>query len=98
MAHLAETISALKKGVTSLTVDAAVKNIEMWEKELASVNGASAIVADLGKLKTALHAKTPDSKSLKELMTKLSTETKKAAANAGAKKEQVEELATALHV
>lgn len=96
MAHLTETIAALKKGVKNMTVDGAVKSIEMWEKELRTVDGASMIITDLGKLKTALKADKQDSKVLKDLMGKLATETKKVSSKAGAKEDQLKDLGMAL--
>ncbi len=96
MAHLAETITALKKGAEKMTVAAGVKTIEMWERELKDVDGTSTIITDLGKLKNELQDKTPDGKKIKELMGKLSSATTKAAAKAGSKKDQVEELGTCL--
>lgn len=96
MAGITETIAALKSGVTKMSVDGATKNIEMWEKELKGVSGAETIVADLGKLKSALRDEKPDSQTIKELMGKLASGTKSAASNAGAQKPEVEQLGMAL--
>lgn len=96
MARFADTINALKKGAEKMTADAAVKNIEMWEKELKGVDGANPIVSDLGKLKKALQDEEPDTKEIKALMGKLASATKASAKQADGQQDRIEELAGAL--
>ena len=71
------TIKHLKEGVRSMTVSAAVKNIEGWEATLEKVDepAAKAIVKDLENLKKHLHAKELDGAAIGKLMVKLGKET-----------------------
>ena len=71
------TIKHLKEGVKSMTVSAAVKNIEGWEATLEKVEepGAETIVKDLENLKKHLHAKELDGETSRKLGIKLGKET-----------------------
>ena len=71
------TIKHLKEGVKSITVSAAVKNIEGWESTLEKVEelGAKTIVKDLETLKKHLHAKELDGEAIRKLVIKLGKET-----------------------
>ena len=71
------TIKHLKEGIKSMTVSAAVKNIEGWEATLEKVEepGAKTIVKDLEKLKKHLHAKELDGEAIRKLVVKLGKET-----------------------
>ena len=71
------TIKHIKDGVKSMTVSAAVKNIEGWEATLEKVEapGAKAIVKDLENLKKHLHAKELDGEAIRKLVAKLGKET-----------------------
>ena len=89
-ADLNGTISALKSGITSIPADAAVSNIESWEKELK--DAAPEIASALGQLKSALlnGSATPD--SLSQLLKSLGEQT----SSAGAGNAQAEELGSLL--
>lgn len=71
------TIKHIKEGVKSMTVSAAVKNIEGWEETLGKLDapGAKAIVKDLESLKKHLHAKELDGDAISKLVAKLGRET-----------------------
>ena len=71
------TIKHLKEGVKSMTVSAAVKNIEGWEATLAKVDEPTAktIIKDLESLKKHLHAKELDGGAIRKLVVKLGKET-----------------------
>ena len=71
------TIKHLKEGVKSMTVNAAVKNIEGWEATLEKVDepAAKTIVKDLENLKKHLHAKELDDEAIRKLVIKLGKET-----------------------
>ncbi|WP_428391516.1 hypothetical protein [Lichenicoccus sp.] len=71
------TIKHLKEGIKSMTVSAAVKNIEGWEATLEKVEepAAKTIVKDLENLKKHLHAKELDSEAIRKLVIKLGKET-----------------------
>ncbi len=71
------TIKHLKEGVKSMTVSAAVKNIEGWEATLETVEepAAKTIVKDLQNLKKHLHAKALDGEAIRKLVIKLGRET-----------------------
>ena len=71
------TIKHIKDGVKSLTVSAAVKNIEGWEATLEKVEEphAKTIVKDLENLKKHLHAKELDGEAIRKLVIKLGKET-----------------------
>ena len=71
------TIKHIKDGVKSMTVSAAVKNIEGWEATLEKleVPAAKAIIKDLENLKKHLHAKELDGEAIRKLVAKLGKET-----------------------
>ncbi len=71
------TIKHLKEGVKSMTVSAAIKNIEGWEATLEKVEepAAKTIVKDLENLKKYLHAKDLDGEAIRKLVIKLGKET-----------------------
>ena len=71
------TIKHIKDGVKSMTVSAAVKNIEGWEATLEKVEepGAKTIIKDLENLKKHLHAKELDGEAIRKLVVKLGKET-----------------------
>ena len=71
------TIKHLKEGVKSITVSAAVKNIEGWEATLEKLEepAARTIVKDLENLKKHLHAKELDGEAIHKLVIKLGKET-----------------------
>ena len=71
------TIKHIKDGVKSMTVNAAVKNIEGWEATLEKLDapGAKTIVKDLENLKKHLHAKELDGEAIRKLVAKLGKET-----------------------
>ena len=56
MAAFSGTLNALKRGITKMSANAAIKNIENWEESLQDVeiSGVKAILRDLGSLKKAL--------------------------------------------
>ena len=93
------TIKHIKDGVKSMTVSAAVKNIEGWEATLEKVEapGAKAIVKDLESLKKHLHAKELDGEAIRKLVVKLGKETTALAGKAESKNsEKVRALGEAL--
>ena len=71
------TIKHIKDGVKSMTVSAAVKNIEGWEATLEKleVSGVKTIIKDLESLKKHLHAKELDGEAIRKLVAKLGKET-----------------------
>ena len=71
------TIKHIKEGVKSLSISAAVKNIEGWEATLEKVEepGAKTIIKDLENLKKHLHAKELDGEAIRKLVLKLGKET-----------------------
>ena len=71
------TIKHIKDGVKSMTVNAAVKNIEGWEATLEKLDapGVKTIVKDLENLKKHLHAKELDGEAIRKLVAKLGKET-----------------------
>ncbi len=71
------TIKALKAGAKSLTVNAAVKNIEGWEADLESleVTGIKTLIKDLEHLKKELQKPEIDGEAVKKLIAKLGKET-----------------------
>ena len=71
------TIKHLKEGLKSLTVSAAVQNIEGWEATLekAEEPAAKTIVNDLENLRKHLHAKELDGEAIRKLVIKLAKET-----------------------
>ena len=93
------TIKAMKAGAKSLTVNAAVKNIEGWEAALADVDapGAKGIAGDLGRLKKHLQADTLDGEAIRALVVKLGQATVKIAGHAeGPSGDKIRELGEAL--
>ncbi len=71
-------------GFKDVKPDAAIKQIEYWEDQLkdAEFHGAKTLVHDLGALKKALHADTPDTAAIKTLVAKLGGETTRSASHA----------------
>ena len=71
------TIKHIKEGMKSMSISAAVKNIEGWEATLEKVEdpGAKTIVKDLENLKKHLHAKELDGEAIRKLVVKLGKET-----------------------
>ena len=67
------TIHAIKEDPKKLSADKAIKDIESWEQYEHA--GVKSVVADLGKLKTLLHAGTPDNKAITTLLHKLGKDT-----------------------
>ena len=76
-AYFSGTTSALKKGVTKMTADAAVKKIEGWEEALQEVEipGARAILRDLGALKRQLDQDEPDGDRIRTILSRLADAT-----------------------
>ncbi len=89
-ADLNGTISALKGGLTSIPAEAAVSNIESWEKDLK--DAAPEIATLLGQLKTALKNGSATPESLSKLLGSLAEKTSSAAAGS----KEVEELGSLL--
>jgi len=93
------TIKALKAGAKSMTVNAAVKNIESWEATLekVEVTGVKTIVKDLESLKKHLHKEQIDGEAVRKLIAKLGKETVAIAGRAeGKQAEKVKALGEAL--
>ncbi|MBC7800890.1 MAG: hypothetical protein H7Z10_09730 [Gemmatimonadaceae bacterium] len=93
------TIKALKAGAKSLTVNAAVKNIEGWEATLEKVDapGVKTIVKDLESLKTHLQKPEIDGAAVRKLIAKLGKETVTISGKAeGKQAEKVKMLGEAL--
>ncbi len=86
------TLSALKQGAKSFTVEKAVSNIEGWEDYLAKHEhaGVKKVVQDLGKLKKLLQAGELDGTAIKNLVHQLGKDTVAVAGK--------EETATAKHI
>jgi hypothetical protein len=76
-ARFADTITNLQKGAKGMTISAAVKNIENWEKSVSELDqsGAKTLLHDLGALKKALQKEEPDGKAVLTLVEKLGKET-----------------------
>ncbi|MDZ4790148.1 MAG: hypothetical protein SGJ17_02920 [Hyphomicrobiales bacterium] len=76
-AYFSGTINTLRKGVTKMSADAAIKKIESWEDSLESVeiSGVKSIIRDLGSLKKALSTDNPDGDRIRHLMAKLADAT-----------------------
>ena len=92
------TIKALGD-IQSLKPEAAVKNIEGWEKflEQHEVEGAKKLTTDLNKLKALLQEEELDDTKIKALMQKLGKETTALASHAKAgEAEHIKELGSAL--
>ena len=77
MPKYAATLKALKAGVQSMTVKAAVKNIEGWEEELekVEVSGVKTLLKDLEHLKAQLQKEEIDGAAVRKLVAKLGKET-----------------------
>ena len=93
------TIKALKAGAKSLTVNAAVKNIEGWEADLEKleISGVKTIIKDLESLKKQLQKPEIDGEAVKKLIAKLGKETVNIAGKAEGKNgEKVKALGEAL--
>ena len=93
------TIKHIKDGVKSMTVSAAVKNIEGWEATLEKVEapGVKGIIRDLESLKKHLHAKEIDGAAVKKLVLKLGHETVTMAGKSDSKNaEKIKALGEAL--
>lgn len=71
------TLKALKAGVRSMTVKAAVKNIDGWEAELEKVEvaGVKTLLKDLETLKKRLQEEEIDGDAVRKLLAKLGKET-----------------------
>lgn len=69
--------NALTKGLKSMTVKAAVDQIDYWEEQLADVevSGAKGILADLKSLKTKLSADEIDEAAVRKLLGELGGKT-----------------------
>jgi len=94
MATLDATITALKKGVTEMTVKAAVTNIEGWQKKLDAEEETplKTISKELDQLKELLQEEKPDGKAIGKLMVKLGHQTAKAAGGADKEGDKVKEM------
>ncbi len=93
------TIKHIKDGVKSMTVSAAVKNIEGWEATLEKVEapGVKTIIHDLENLKKHLHADPLDGEAIRKLVVKLGKETVTIAGKSDSKNsEKVKALGEAL--
>ena len=93
------TIKALKAGAKSMTVNAAVKNIESWEATLEKleVSGVKTITKDLESLKKHLQKPEIDGDAVRKLIAKLGKETVTIAGKAeGKDAEKVKALGEAL--
>jgi hypothetical protein len=77
VAYFSGTIDALKKGVTKMSIAAAIKNIENWEESLREIEltGCRSILRDLAALKKQLQEDQPDGDRIRHLMAKLASET-----------------------
>ena len=67
-AYFSGTTNALRKGVTKMSADAAIKKIEGWEEALQEVEipGVRAILRDLGALKRQLDQDEPDGDRIRD--------------------------------
>jgi hypothetical protein len=93
------TLSALKEGAKSFSVEKARSNIEGWEEYLAKhdQDGVKKVVADLGKLKKLLHAPALDGEAIKTLLQKLGKDTVAVAGDSeSATSSHIKELGEAL--
>ena len=92
------TIKALKAGVKSLTVNAAVKNIEGWEAELekVEVSGVKTLIKDLENLKKQLQKEEIDGDVVRKLIAKLGKETVTIAGRAEKGGDKIKSLGEAL--
>ena len=99
MPQFAATIKHIAAGVKSITLSAAVKNIEGWEARLEKVDtpGAKGIVKNLESLKTHLQAEALDGPAIRKLVAKLGNETVAIAKKVeGEKAEKIQALGEAL--
>ena len=78
-AYFSGTTNALRKGVTKMSADAAIKKIEGWEEALQEVEipGARAILRDLGALKRQLDQDEPDGDRIRTILSRLADATMK---------------------
>ncbi len=93
------TIKHIKDGVKSMTVSAAVKNIEGWEATLekVDVSGVKTIIHDLENLKKHLQADELDGEAIRKIVAKLGKETVTLAGKSDSKNsEKVKALGEAL--
>ena len=92
------TIKALKAGARSLTVNAAVKNIESWEATLEKleVSGVKTVIKDLENLKKHLQKPEIDGDAVRKLIAKLGKETVAISAKAEKGGDKVKALGEAL--
>lgn len=81
IADLDSTISALQSGLTSLPLEAAVANIEIWQQQLQGT--VPEIASTLGELKSILSSGNTHGQSIAEVLKKLGTQTSDAGASAG---------------
>lgn len=99
MVQYAETQHALDQGASNIEPDKGVDLIEKWEEALKDLEApaAKAIANDLGTLKKALSAKTPDSAKIADLLKSLGAATTKIAAEAsGAAPDKLKALGKSL--
>lgn len=84
MPRYAETTKLLDRDLATVSPEAAVKNIEMWEESLGEMDSkeAKAVVKDLDALKKALSSKTPNGATIGKLMARLGSQTTKLAEDA----------------
>lgn len=70
--------TAIKNGLQSMTVNAAVKQIEYWEDQLKDVDvtGVKGIQTDLHSLKSKLQADDIDGDAVKTVLSSLAEKTK----------------------
>ena len=86
------TLSALKQGAKSFTIEKATSNIEGWEDYLSKHDheGVKKVVTGLGKLKKLLNAGELDGAAIQKLVQQLGKDTVAVAGD--------EETATAKHI
>ena len=96
-AKLDATIKAANHGITKLSPDQAVKNIEGWEEYLGKheAPGVKSVVTDLGKLKTLLQSDKLDTSAIEKLVKKLGHDTEKVKGE-GPNAAKIKELGEAL--
>ena len=98
-AQFAYTLKALAAGAKSMTPAAAVKNIEVWENHLESVDvpGTKGLLTKLGKLKRLLQAESLDGSAIAQSMVAIAGDvTRMGKRVEGKRAEQVQELAVSL--
>ena len=76
-AYFAGTTNALKKGVTKMSADAAIKKIEAWEDALEEVEVPvhAQILRDFGALKRQLGQDEPDGERIRTILARLADAT-----------------------